>query len=468
MIYIFILSRKLFHLEAIQNLHSYFYSGKTRTLAHRKNCLIQFQRLLDQHQQEMIYALQADFNKPVFETMVTEITMLQKELTYFKKHLKAWVKPKSVRSSFLNFPSKEYIANQPFGVVLIIAPWNYPLLLSLQPVLAALAAGNCVVLKPSELTPNTSALLKKLIGKYFSPQYIQVIEGGVEETTALLEHKFDKIFFTGSTEVGKIVHQAAAKNVTPVVLELGGKSPCVITPSTNLKIAAKRIAFGKFVNAGQTCIAPDFIFIHPKVEQAFIQEMQIVLKEFYGAEPEKSPYFARIINEKHYHRIKQYVLNGEVLIGGQTNSKKRYIAPTLIKVTDFKDEVMQNEIFGPVLPLINYQQISEVIAYNHQNPKPLAFYVFGTNDTEIERLLNECQYGGACVNDCLSHIINPKLPFGGIGASGFGNYHGKFSYEAFSQTKGMVYRKNWFDSTLKYPPYTNNKINLIKKFFKFI
>ena len=453
-------------MEAIQNLHNYFYSGKTFPLAHRKQCLLQFQRLLDNHQQEMIDALQADFNKPAFETLVTEITMLQKELNYFKKHLKSWVQPTTVWPSILNFPSKERVAHQPFGVVLIIAPWNYPLLLSLQPVIAALAAGNCVVLKPSELTPNTSALLQKLISKYFSPQYIQVIEGGVEETTQLLVHRFDKIFFTGSTEVGKIVHQAAAKNLTPVVLELGGKSPCIITPSTNLKIAAKRIAFGKFVNAGQTCIAPDFIFIHPKVEKAFIEEMKVVLKEFYGNETETSPYFARIINEKHYHRIKQYLLNGEVLIGGQTNSKKRFIAPTLIKVDDFNDEVMQNEIFGPVLPLINYTSISEIIAYNHENAKPLAFYVFGSNDSEIERLLNECQYGGACVNDCLSHIINPKLPFGGIGASGFGNYHGKYSFKAFSQTKAIVYRKNWFDNELKYPPYTNSKVNLIKKFFK--
>lgn len=454
-------------MEAIQNLYSYFYSGKTLSLQHRKHCLQQFQVLLDTHQQDMIDALQADFNKPAFETLVTEITMLQKELNYFKKHLKSWVQPKKVWPSILNFPSSERIAHQPFGVVLVISPWNYPLLLSLQPVLAALAAGNCVVLKPSELTPNTSALLQKLISKYFAPQYIQVIEGGVEETTKLLEHTFDKIFFTGSTEVGKIVHQAAAKNLTPVVLELGGKSPCIITPSTNLKTAAKRIAFGKFVNAGQTCIAPDFIFIHSKVEKAFIEEMKVVLKEFYGNETESSPYFARIINEKHYHRIKQYLLNGEVLIGGQTNTKKRFIAPTLIKVNSFNDEVMQTEIFGPVLPLINYNSITEIVNYNHKNPKPLAFYVFGSNNREIERLLNECQYGGACVNDCLSHIINPKLPFGGIGASGFGNYHGKYSFEAFSQTKAIVYRKNWFDNTLKYPPYTKRKVNLIKKFFKF-
>ncbi|MEG1377551.1 MAG: aldehyde dehydrogenase family protein, partial [Myroides sp.] len=228
------------------------------------------------------------------------------------------------------------------------------------------------------------------------------------------------------------------------------------------------IAFGKFVNAGQTCIAPDFIFIHPKVEKQFIAEIKKVLETFYGDEPEASPYFARIINEQHYHRIKQYVLKGDVLIGGQTNSKKRYIAPTLIKIDDLNDEVMQHEIFGPVLPIVNYNNISEIVQYNHENDKPLAFYVFGDDSAEIETLLNQCKYGGACVNDCLSHIINNKLPFGGIGASGFGNYHGKFSFEAFSQTKAVVYRKTWYDNKLKYPPYTKNKLNLLKRLFKFL
>ena len=310
-------------MEKLQHLHTYFYSGKTLGFKHRMACLQQFQKLLDNHKDEMIAALQADFNKPAFETLVTEMTMLQKELTYFKNNLKSWMHPKRVFPSILNFPSKETVAYQPYGVVLVISPWNYPLLLALQPVMAALAAGNCAVLKPSELAPNTSALLGNLIGKYFSYEYIRVIEGGVEETTELLNHKFDKIFFTGSTSVGKIVHQAAAKNLTPVVLELGGKSPCIVTPSTNIPLAAKRIAFGKFVNAGQTCIAPDFIFIHPKVEKQFIAEMKKVLETFYGDEPEASPYFARIINEQHYHRIKQYVLKGNVMIGGQTNSKKR-------------------------------------------------------------------------------------------------------------------------------------------------
>lgn len=448
------------------NLHSFFYSGKTLSYRHRKECMIQFQHMLNNHEREMIDALQADFNKPAFETLATEISMLQKELNYFKKHLKRWVQPQRVLPSILNFPSKERITYQPYGVVLIIAPWNYPLLLALQPLMAALAAGNCAVLKPSELTPNTSELLNKLVSTYFNSDFVQVIEGGVEETTALLAQDFDKIFFTGSTAVGKIVQQAAAKKLTPVILELGGKSPCIITPSTNIKLAAKRIVFGKFVNAGQTCIAPDFIFIHPQVEQSFIHEVQHVLNEFYGEKPETSPYFARIINEKHFHRIKQYILNNTVLIGGQTNSKKCYIAPTVIKVESLKDEVMQHEIFGPVLPLINYENLSEIIQHNHENPKPLAFYVFGNNTAEIEQLLQQCQFGGACVNDCLSHILNNRLPFGGFGSSGFGTYHGKFSFDAFSHKKALVYRKTWFDNTLKYPPYTTKKMYLLKKLFK--
>lgn len=467
-ILVFITSTKRINLETIHNLRTHFYTGATLSYSHRLHCLKQFQLLLDYHKEELIAALQADFNKPAFETLATEIAMLQKELNYFKKHLKKWVAPKRVSSTLLNFPAKETISFQPFGVVLIIAPWNYPLLLALQPLMAALAAGNCAVLKPSELTTHTSALLKRLIGTYFSEELVQVIEGGVEETRQLLEQKFDKIFFTGSTSVGKIVHQAAAKNLTPVVLELGGKSPCVVTPSTNIPLAAKRIAFAKFVNAGQTCIAPDFVFIHPKVEKEFIGEMQKVLMDFYGEDAEKSSYFARIINETHHHRIKQYLLNGTVLIGGQTNDNTRYIAPTLLKVENWNEEVMQTEIFGPVLPLVNYEDINEIIDHNQNNEKPLAFYVFGAESSEIETLLNRCQYGGACVNDCLSHIINNKLPFGGIGASGFGNYHGKYSFEAFSQAKAVVYRKTWFDSKIKYPPYTKDAFQLLKKMMRFL
>ena len=453
-------------MELFEKLNDYFYSGNTQSYAHRKACLLQFELLLKNHEQEMIDALQADFNKPPFETLVTEISMLRKELSYLKRNLKHWIHPKQVLPSVLNFPSTEYITYQPQGVVLIIAPWNYPLLLSLQPLMAALAAGNCAVLKPSELSPATSALLKKLLAKYFLPDVVHVATGGVETTQELLKLPFHKIFFTGSTAVGKIVQKAAAENLTPVVLELGGKSPCVITPSTNIKLAAKRIVFGKFVNAGQTCIAPDFIFIHPSVEQAFITEVQQVLNRFYGEDPENSPYFARIINEQHFHRIKQYILNGNVLIGGQTQSKKRYIAPTLIKVNSMDDEVMQHEIFGPVLPIVNYHSLTEIIAHNHQNPKPLAFYVFGSNRNETDRLLKHCQFGGACVNDVLAHIVNNKLPFGGFGSSGFGKYHGKFSFEAFSHKKAVVYRKTWYDNTLKYPPYTLKKFHLLKKLFR--
>ena len=458
---------KIIALEIIQNLRTFFYSGKTLPYQHRKNCLQQFQKLLDNHQDEMITALEADFKKPQFETLVTEIAMLQKELNYFKRNLKSWVKPKQVAPTLLNFPSQDYIVHQPYGVVLIIAPWNYPLLLALQPLLAALVAGNCVVLKPSELSNATSELLSKILPKYFSPQLVQVVQGDSNVATTLLEHKFDKIFFTGSTAVGKIIYKAAAEKLTPVVLELGGKSPCVVLPNANLKLAAKRIVYGKFVNAGQTCIAPDFVFIHPSIETVFVNEIAKVLKEFYGDEPEKSDSFARIINDKHYQRIKQYILNGKVLIGGQTNSKTRFIAPTVLKVTDFNDEVMQNELFGPVLPIVNYHHLSDIISYNHQNPKPLAFYVFGTSDTEIQKLLKKCQFGGACVNDCLVHIVNSKLPFGGFGASGIGNYHGKFGFAAFSHQQAIMYRKNWFDNPLKYPPYKKSKINLVKKLFKF-
>lgn len=455
-------------VEKMDLLRNYFNSGATLSHAHRKKCLQQFDSLLEKHRTDFFEALQLDFNKSVFETLATELGMLQKELKYLKKHLKQWTQPERVAGTLLNFPSKEYKAYQPFGVVLIIAPWNYPLLLALQPVMAALAAGNCVVLKPSEHSAATSALLARLLPQYFDEGLVQVVEGDADVTANLLKQRFDKIFFTGSTKVGKMVYQAAAKNLTPVVLELGGKSPCIVTPNADIALAAKRIAFGKFVNAGQTCIAPDFVFIHQSVEAQFVAEMKKVVQQFYGVNPEESKDFARIINDTHYQRIKRSVLQNQVVLGGETNAKARYIAPTLLKIHDRDAEVMNEEIFGPVLPLVNYETIDELITYNQAHPKPLAFYVFSSNKSEIQQLLQRCQYGGACINDCLSHILNSELPFGGFGESGLGNYHGRYSFEAFSQTKSVVYRNTWLDIPLKYPPYSKNKLNLLKRFFKMI
>ena len=455
-------------VEKMDLLRNYFNSGATLSHAHRKKCLQQFDSLLEKHRTDFFEALQLDFNKPVFETLATELGMLQKELKYLKKHLKLWTQPERVAATLLNFPSKEYKAYQPFGVVLIIAPWNYPLLLALQPVMAALAAGNCVVLKPSEHSAATSALLARLLPQYFDEGLVQVVEGDADVTANLLKQRFDKIFFTGSTKVGKMVYQAAANNLTPVVLELGGKSPCIVTPNADIALAAKRIAFGKFVNAGQTCIAPDFVFIHQSVEAQFVAEMKKVVQQFYGVNPEESKDFARIINDMHYQRIKRFVLQSHVVLGGETNAKTRYIAPTLLKIHDRDAEVMNEEIFGPVLPLVNYETIDELITYNQAHPKPLAFYVFSSNKSEIQQLLQRCQYGGACINDCLSHILNSELPFGGFGESGLGNYHGRYSFEAFSQTKSVVYRNTWLDIPLKYPPYSKNKLNLLKRFFKMI
>lgn len=449
-------------------LRNYFNSGATLSHAHRKKCLQQFESLLEKHRTDFFEALQLDFNKPVFETLATELGMLQKELKYLKKHLKQWTQPERVAGTLLNFPAKEYKAYQPFGVVLIIAPWNYPLLLALQPVMAALAAGNCVVLKPSEHSAATSALLARLLPQYFDEDLVQVVEGDADVTANLLKQRFDKIFFTGSTKVGKMVYQAAAKNLTPVVLELGGKSPCIVTPNADIALAAKRIAFGKFVNAGQTCIAPDFVFVHQSVEAHFVTEMKKALQQFYGVNPEKSKDFARIINDTHYQRIKRFVLQNQVVLGGETNAKTRYIAPTLLKIHDRDAEVMNEEIFGPVLPLVNYETFDELITYNQAHPKPLAFYVFSSKKSEIQQLLQRCQYGGACINDCLLHILNSELPFGGFGESGLGNYHGRYSFEAFSHTKSMVFRNTWLDIPLKYPPYSKNKLNLLKRFFKMI
>jgi len=455
-------------LNNIKTLRKHFLSGKTLDISHRLTCLTQFELMIDAYEDEMISAVYKDFKKPNFETLATEIVMLRKEISYFKKRLKKLVKPQKVTSSILNFPSTDYLVYKPYGVVLIIAPWNYPLLLSLQPLLAALVTGNCVVLKPSEYSTATSHLIYELIPKYFDENLVKIVLGGVDETSALLKNKFDKIFFTGSTTVGKIIYQAAAKYLTPVVLELGGKSPCVITKNANLKIAAKRIAFGKFVNAGQTCIAPDFIYIDKTIEDQFIAEFKLAIEQFYGENPENSTDFARIINQKNFNRLLNYLNDGEILIGGSSNPSDLYIEPTVLKVVDFNKDVMQNEIFGPVLPIITYQDISEVIVYNHNNPKPLAFYVFSDDTSEVNYLLNNCMFGGASINDCLTHIINHRLPFGGVGDSGMGNYHGKFSFEAFSHVSGVIYRANWLDFKIKYPPYKQKTFHLLKKITKYL
>nr|WP_297306636.1 aldehyde dehydrogenase [uncultured Flavobacterium sp.] len=448
--------------EIINQQRKFFYSGKTQELAFRKEALLKLKKVINVFENDLIAAVHADFKKSEFETILTEISMIKLELSKHISNLNNWSKPQKVRASILNFPSKEYIYKQPFGIVLIISPWNYPLLLAIQPLISAIAAGNCVVLKPSEISSNTSAVIAKMINEIFPTEFVSVILGDVKKTTEILENKFDKIFFTGSTFVGKIIQKKAAETLTPTILELGGKSPCVITKSANLEIAAKRITFGKFVNAGQTCIAPDFLWIDESIKDKFLAILKRTIVEFYGNDIQNNPDFPRVINNKQFLRLEKYLNCGKLYFGGKTNASENYIEPTILDAISFDDAVMQEEIFGPILPVLTYKKLAEVITHNHQNEKPLAMYLFSTNETEIKNFMTQTQFGGGCINDILSHIINDRVPFGGFGASGIGNYHGKFGFDAFVHFKTVVHRKNWLDFKIKYAPYAKKTV-LIKK-----
>ena len=446
----------------IQTQRAFFYEGNTSPIEFRNAALIKLKKLLNAYQEELIQAIHSDFKKSEFETILTEIAMIKLELRKHISNLKKWSRPQKVRASILNFPSSDYIYKQPYGVVLIISPWNYPLLLAIQPLISAIAAGNCVVLKPSEVSSNTSAVIAKMINDNFPTEYISVILGDVEKTTEILENKFDKIFFTGSTSVGKIIQKKAAETLTPTVLELGGKSPCVITKSANLEIAAKRITFGKFVNAGQTCIAPDFIWIDESIKDDFLIILKRTIIDFYGNEIESNPDFPRVINNKQFLRLEKYLDNGKLYFGGKSDSNTNYIEPTILDEISFTDLIMQDEIFGPILPVLTFKNLAEVVNHNHENEKPLAMYLFSTDQTEIKNFMTQTQFGGGCVNDVLSHIINDKVPFGGFGSSGLGNYHGKFGFDAFVHFKSVLHRKNWLDFKIKYAPYAK-KSGIIKK-----
>jgi aldehyde dehydrogenase (NAD+) len=436
-------------------------------LQHRKKKLTQLLSVLQREEDACCKALYEDCKKPEFEAYISEVNYVIGELKNTIKNLSSWSKPKKVWSSIINFPSSDYIYNQPYGKVLIISPWNYPYQLAIYPVIAAYAAGNSVVLKPSELTPKTSDLIKKLLEEVFESNEVQVILGGAELSTKLLAQKWDYIFFTGSVAVGKIVAKAAAENLTPVTLELGGKNPCIVDETANLEIAARRIAWGKFFNAGQTCIAPDYLLVHESIREKFIHQLKLVITKNYGDNPIQSPDFARIINLKNWDRLHNLLLNQEIIHGGEIDKSDLYISPTLLKTTSLKEDVMQEEIFGPILPIISYSQLSEVEEIIFSLDKPLSAYLFTTSDKAKKYFTKTFSFGGGCVNDTMVHFTNNNLPFGGIGNSGIGAYHGKYSYDTFVHKKAVVHRANWLDIALKYPPYKDN-LKLLKKLLKWM
>lgn len=414
------------------------------------------------NESDIMAALKKDLNKSSFETYMTEIGMALDEIKYTRKHLSGWVRPKRVKTPFTQFLSSSRIYSEPYGVVLIMSPWNYPFQLALAPLIGAMAAGNCSMVKPSDYSYHTSAVIDKLIKDSFDESYITVVRGGREANRHLLDEKFDYIFFTGSVSVGKVVMEAAAKHLTPVTLELGGKSPCMVDQTADIALAAKRIVWGKFINAGQTCVAPDYIWVSRGVKNELIAKMGEYITRLYGDNPCSNSDYPKIINEKHFNRLLNLMQSGKVVFGGQFDAGSRQIAPTIIDDVTWECPIMREEIFGPLLPILEFDNFGEAVAEANKHPKPLAFYLF-TNDREKEHyIIKNASFGGGCINDTIVHLATPYMPFGGVGESGMGGYHGKASFDTFSHEKSMLKKSNHFDIPLRYPPYKDH-LRLLKK-----
>lgn len=453
----------------VQQQREYFYSGHTLPISFRKAQLSKLRKALTSYEARICDALMKDFQKSHFETFVTEIAVLHAEIDFALKHLDEWAAPRRVPSSLLNFPSSEYVYPQPFGVCLIIGAWNYPVHLTLAPAIPAIAAGNCLVLKPSELAPHASAVIREMTEEYFSPEFLCTLEGGADLAEELLAQQWDKIFFTGSTRIGRVVMQAAARHLTPVVLELGGKSPAIVDNTANLDLAAKRIVWGKMVNAGQTCVAPDFVVVQQESRELLLHHLVKYIKQFYGEEPELSTDLPRIINSRHFERLSALLqrTQGHIVYGGQTDPTQYYIAPTIVDQVDWDDALMEEELFGPILPVLTYQDADQLLWRLQRMPHPLALYIFTSNKKFEQEVIARVPFGGGCVNDTVVHLANQHLPFGGIGPSGMGNYHGKHGFDAFTHYKSIVKHATWIDPPIRYAPY-QGKLPTVKKLLRWI
>ncbi|HDI0165837.1 TPA: aldehyde dehydrogenase [Staphylococcus aureus] len=446
---------------------AFFNTQQTKDISFRKEQLKKLSKAIKSYESDILEALYTDLGKNKVEAYATEIGITLKSIKNARKELKNWTKTKNVDTPLYLFPTKSYIKKEPYGTVLIIAPFNYPFQLVFEPLIGAIAAGNTAIIKPSELTPNVARVIKRLINETFDANYIEVIEGGIEETQTLIHLPFDYVFFTGGENVGKIVYQAASENLVPVTLEMGGKSPVIVDETANIKVASERICFGKFTNAGQTCVAPDYILVHESVKDDLITALSKTLREFYGQNIQQSPDYGRIVNLKHYHRLTS-LLNSEqmnIVFGGHSDEDERYIEPTLLDHVTSDSAIMQEEIFGPILPILTYQSLDEAIAFIHQRPKPLSLYLFSEDENATQRVINELSFGGGAINDTLMHLANPKLPFGGVGASGMGRYHGKYSFDTFTHEKSYIFKSTRLESGVHLPPY-KGKFKYIKAFFK--
>ena len=444
---------------------AFFEAGRTRDVHERIAKLKSLKDLIEKRQKDISEALYKDFRKPEFETVVTETAIILSELKFIIRNLKKWARPQKVSSAWPNFPSSDYIYPQPYGATLILAPWNYPFQLSVSPVIGAIAAGNTVMLKPSEYSPHTSALIEDIFAEIFQKEHVSVIQGGVSASEELLKQKWNYVFFTGSVPIGRIVAKAIAPHLTPSTLELGGKNPCIIHASAKIQLAAKRIVWGKFINAGQTCIAPDYILIDSSKKAEFVKAVKAEISAAFGENPQQSPDYARIINRKNLERLAKMLQEQEILVGGKADVQENYIAPTLVDEPSLTSEVMEDEIFGPILPVISFSSEEEVEKIIKTYPDPLALYVFSEDKEYSEKILQQYSFGGGAVNDVVIHIANKNLPFGGVGTSGYGGYHGKFSFDAFTHKKSISKRATWLDIPLRYAPY-HGKLSLVRKVMK--
>ncbi len=436
-------------------------------IAFRKESLKKLLHNIIENEEAIIKALYEDFKKPAFEAVLTETNYVISDLKETIKNIDSWAKPKKVFASLLNFPSSDFIYSEPYGNVLILSPWNYPFQLALCPLVAAVAAGNKVTLKPSELTPNTSNIISKIITETFAVKDVLVITGDAKIAQELLNQRWDYIFFTGSVAVGKIVAKAAAENLTPVTLELGGKSPCIVDETANLELSARRILWGKIINAGQTCVAPDYILVHHKMKDTFVKLLIQEIQKALGTNPEESSDFARIINLKNWERQLRLLENQEILFGGQSNKETLYLAPTLLDEPKMDSLVMTEEIFGPILPILSYESKADIEKIISSFEKPLSLYLFSQNKSFIDEVLQKYSFGGGCINDTVIHLANNRLPFGGVGNSGMGAYHGKLSFDIFSHKKAIVKKGTWLDLPMRYAPY-KDKLKTIQKILKWL
>lgn len=446
--------------QLIKEQNVMFNTNSTKEIVYRVQKLKKLKSILKSKENELYEAIYRDFKKSKFDTFTTELALLYQDIDEAVSNVQKWSKRKRVGTNWLNFPAKSYIYPEPLGTCLVIGAWNYPIQLSLAPVIAAIAAGNTVVLKPSEIPSATSNLISEIVNSNFDKSFFHVVEGGVEVTTNLLELKWDKIFFTGSVNVGKIVYKAAAEHLTPVTLELGGKSPAFVTASCNLDVTVNRLVWGKFLNAGQTCIAPDYLMVESSIKDKFLEKLKerIIEMDFSF----KNENYVQIINDKNYQRLKDLITEEKIYYAGEFDEGSRYFPPVVMSDVSFSDKIMEDEIFGPIFPVITYDKLSEAISAVKKYPKPLSCYVFTSESAVKTRIIDEISFGGGAVNDVVMHIANSKLPFGGVGNSGMGNYHGKAGFDAFTHQKSVLDKATWLDPSVKYPPYTAKKLKVIR------